>query len=193
MEPQTGLFIKTDSASDVVLQWFGQPIDWLYFHAESYHLAAQVLFARSSANELRDTGSCPVVFLYRHSLELFLKELLINGNKILQAEDKPYKDVKAILNRNHQLTKLWDDLKELYELIDWSWDEELDVLGEIIHDFDSVDPRSFGFRYPVTKENVSNMPQGFRFDLRHFCERMDYVINTLDQINCGLVGTFDQL
>ena len=83
-EQRSKLFIATGDRSDVVLNWYGQSIDKLDLYSEAYRSAAQSLIEKSSEDQLRDIGACPVVFLYRLSLELSLKAVLISESKILQ-------------------------------------------------------------------------------------------------------------
>lgn len=91
------LFVATGGLSDVVINWIGEPTEWFDFYAKAYHSAARRLFEKSSQKQLRDIGACPVVFLYRHSLELYLKEILISGQGILRLEGKPFRTVENIL------------------------------------------------------------------------------------------------
>jgi hypothetical protein len=190
------LFVATGSLSDVVLNWYGEPTEKFDSYARAYHSAASRLFKRSSPAELRDDRACPVVFLYRHSLELYLKEIPINGQKILRLEGMPFRTVKEILrlgHNGHNLWVLWSELKDLYKQIDWDWDKQLDACSKIIKDFNRVDPRSFSFRYPVTKNANPALKGHFRFDLGHFCKQMDEVLEKLDEISCGIACMLDQM
>ena len=108
MKADKGLFVETGDDSDIVLNWFGRPMEKFDSYAEAYRLAARRLLEMSSNKELRDNYASPVVFLYRHSLELSLKEILINGQKILQLETKPFQPEQEILNMKHDLLLLWN-------------------------------------------------------------------------------------
>lgn len=193
MKKNKSLFVASGGLSDIVLHWFGNSMEKMDSYAEAYRLAARRLFEKSSNAELRDEFACPVVFLYRHSLELSLKEILINGHKILQLEAKPFQTEKEILERGHNLSSLWKALKELHEQIDWTDATELDAHGETIKEFDKLDSKSFSFRYPVTLNGSPALRQDFRFDLHHFCDRMDEVLEALDSISCGVAGVLDQM
>jgi len=58
-----------------------QPIPSLVFTHVLYHAAGQALFERmcdkSSYNSLE---GCPIIFLYRHALELYLKAIVLHGD-----------------------------------------------------------------------------------------------------------------
>jgi hypothetical protein len=186
-----GLFVTSGDLSDVVLNWYGQPIEKLASYAEAYHSTARRLFEKSSPDELRDINACPVVLLYRHSLELYLKEILINGQRILQHDSKPFLVAKDILN--HDLCKLWRELIRLHEQLGWSWEADLAAHGSVIEEFHSTDMGGFSFRYPVEKKSGdATTRQDFRFNLRHFCCRMDQVLNKLDEMSCNVAGVLDQ-
>ena len=77
------LFVETGGLSDVVLNWYGEAVEKLEPYAKAYHSAAQLLIETSTGDQLRDINACPVVFLYRLSLELYLKAILILGSSIL--------------------------------------------------------------------------------------------------------------
>ena len=189
------LFVETGGLSDVVLNWFGNPIEWFDFYAKAYHSSARALFDRLSQDELRDVGACPIIFLNRHSLELRLKEILIRGHWILRLDAKPFRTAEEILTRHgkHRLSALWDDLKDFYKQIGWEWEDQLDAYGAIVKEFDELDPKSFGFRYPVEKSGCSALCENFRFDLKHFCDKMNEVIARLDAISCAMAGAADHM
>ena len=54
-----------------------------------------------------------------------------------------------------------------------------------------IDQDSSCFRYPVHLSGESAIEANFRFDLHHFCARMDEILMFLDQTDCGLAGTLD--
>lgn len=187
------LFVANGDLSDVVLNWYGQAIEKLEPYAKAYHSAARDLVEKSTDNQLRDIGACPVVFLYRLAAELYLKAILISGSSILQLQGATYKTVEEILNRGHNLSGLLDDFRGLYRVLDWKWDERNKKVAKRLREFERVDPGSFCFRYPVTKSGDSALEQDFRFNLQNFCLRMDEVLGCLDEIDCGLAGTLDQV
>jgi len=94
------LFLDTGYLSDVVLNWYGQSVEKLDLYAEAYHSAAKVLVENASEDHLRDIGACPVVFLYRLSLELWLKAILISGSKILELQGEDAETTEIILKKD---------------------------------------------------------------------------------------------
>ena len=185
------LFVPNDDLSDVVLNWYGDAIEKLEPYAKAYHSAARLLMQTSSEEELRDIGACPVVFLYRMALELYLKAILISGSNILRL-DGASKTAEQILKLGHNLQGLLDEFRALCDELDWEWDAQHKMVAQMVMEFDKFDPGSFCFRYPVTKSGDSALEQGFRFNLKTFCVRMDEVLECLDRIDCGLAGLLDE-
>lgn len=186
------LFLETGYLSDVVLNWYGQSVEKLDLYAEAYHSAAKVLTEKSSDDQLRDIGSCPVVFLYRLSLELWLKAVLISGSRIMELQGGDFETTEVILNKGHNLTELLQAFKVLCKQLDWEWNAEHEELAAIVRQFNKVDPFSFCFRYPVNKRGEPGLEPNFSFDLRNFSARMDKILAFLDQTDCGLAGELDE-
>lgn len=186
------LFITSACPSDAILNWFGEPVEKFGAYAQAYRSSASRLLEKSSHDELRDIGACPVVFLYRHSLELYLKEILICGQKLLHHQGKPTQSLEDILKSNHNLSKLCDAIKALHSQIAWEWDSELERDMERIKEFDKLDPQSSSFRYPNLKNGSAALGEGFQFDLQHFSNGMEEVLEKLDAIACGIAGVVDR-
>ena len=146
------LFIETGGLSDVVLNWYGEAVEKLEPYAKAYHSAAQLLIEKSTGDQLRDIGACPVVFLYRLSLELYLKAILILGSSILRFDGFPFRTVEEILNQRHNLPGLWKEFETLCGLLDWEWETEYEACGDMLMELHEKDPGSFCFRYPIKNE-----------------------------------------
>jgi len=192
-EIEKKLFAPTGALSDTALNWYGRPIEKFDIYAQAFHLAAKKLAKGLSEEELRDIYACPVVYLYRHALELWLKKILFTGSIILRLEGQDAESVREILNQKHNLQTLWRKIYFLFKKVGWDWDTELKNYEKFIHDFSEADTKSFSFRYPVTLDEGSSLPMNFSFDLRSFCTHMDKFLERLDQIDCGLAGELDQM
>ncbi len=93
----------------------------------------------------------PVMFLYRHYLEISLKHILI----VLRR----YFEESSELPTHHRLDKLWGEVRTLMEK-EWNTLEymaDYDAIEARINEFHKIDKLSFSFRYPVTKGNVSSL------------------------------------
>lgn len=156
------------------------PDDW-ELYAIGYKQAADVLVEYIKACQShQDSLVFPIVFLYRQYLELRLKQLIKDGNHLLdRAED--FEDT-------HDLEKLWGDCKSVLEGIEPKPEKkELDAIDNLISQFCKVDPGFFSFRYSVTKkdqktkERARSLPTDLKhINLRNLKEVMSKISNFLD-------------
>jgi hypothetical protein len=130
----------------------------------------------------------PVVFLYRHYIELALKSTLTRMDYLLDKERS-----KAVDDHlgNHRIDWLWNDLKplldEVCEAANWSkLDENLvgsvDALIGQIHE---VDAASYAFRYARQKKtHKPSLPKSFkRVNIRHLSDVMEKLCDFLETLD----------
>lgn len=137
------LFIEEKSPD--YLAGLKNPANKFFLYSEGYRKAGNELFNfYIKHNFYRNKLVYPLIFVYRQFLELRLKELIIMGYDYIP-EQKDFPD-------EHSLTTLWKiyryDVIIKIEQVD---KEILDNVEKIISQFQSEDPKSFAFRYPVTK------------------------------------------
>jgi hypothetical protein len=140
---------------------------WMY--AESYRFAAASLvamFARTGHDQ--DFLALPVLFLYRHYVEIALKLIEHEASLLLgRPEPKP---------KGHGIRDRWGRVQPLLEDI-WPnprYEGENRNVRNLVAQLDIVDPDSDTFRYPVDPEGNSNLPQELqRLDLAHFATEME--------------------
>lgn len=97
----------------------------------------------------------PIVFLYRHCIELRLKQISIEGNKLLKTQvftDKQMDD----LFHNHKLDSLWSRSKTIIEKLFPDESENLSSIKKMIDCFSTMDSTSYKFRYPVGTDGTPN-------------------------------------
>ena len=147
--------------------------DWHRF-AYGYKSAAEMLVARLTGHGMALESACrPILFLYRHSVELTLKALLIDlGDLTDSPEAAPDK---------HPLTPLWKKLRERILAYDPGQDSPwLDRAGFLISELDRLDPSSFSFRYPVGKDGLPLIAFGETISIEHFADVMRELWMVLD-------------
>jgi hypothetical protein len=132
--------------------------EWLRF-ANGYKDAADQLCKDVEADDtLRNFVALGVLFLYRHSVELHLKSLLLDAGDFLDDPEK--------VPPNHYLLTLWKRVRTLLLKIDpRSEGPWLNRADDIIADFDELDPTSSAFRYPVDTRGAAALPPNLRVDL----------------------------
>ena len=96
----------------------------------------------------------PIVLLYRHHLELSLKDFIRRGNNLL--------DVPVEQKDVHSLDKLWTDCQTILERMGISVNipelPEAVPFETCIKEFERFDPRGESFRYPETKNGTPILP-----------------------------------
>ncbi len=168
-------------------------------YARAFHKAGQALFERmfkkSSYNSLE---GCPIIFLYRHALELYLKAIVLHGEVILQLNGKALLSNRSLLQK-HSLLPFFPLLKQTFDAVGWTW--ELDIEGlrtfeeveELLQDFETIDHASHTFRYPVDKKGSTSVPHHFAVHIPTFCESMDVLLESLETALMGLEVTEERM
>ena len=102
----------------------------------------------------------PIIFLYRQFLELNLKYLVREGNRLLDVAPKS----KTGFSGGHDLPFLWKECKAVLVQIGAQYPElqiskdDLKVVGQLLTELSQLDPGSDSFRYPVDRDNNPSTP-----------------------------------
>jgi hypothetical protein len=178
-------FSKDRLHGNVVLNFMEFPKGELAAYGRSYHEAAQHLVQRIAASHYRDPDACPIVFLYRHAIELYLKSIIHWGNNLLRLNGKPIVPHKNIFTE-HRLIVL---LKRVRPIL--KFQKSLDNWGDshfggfrdvekLIAELEEFDPGSYSFRYPITTKGNDALPHHFLFNVIEFGEKFDQLMRMLD-------------
>jgi hypothetical protein len=129
-------------------------------YADGYRMAAEII-ARRIFNDGYDEFLCsndldilfyPIAYLYRHHIELRLKEIIELGNKRYDSDNTNDSIIKNYYI--HNLKILW---KYSRQIIDYNFSEisnhkvDLDIVGKLILELHKHDERSEGFRYHISR------------------------------------------
>jgi len=161
----------------------------LFFHAQSFHKAAKKLAeAPEFASGLfADPAVYPVVYLYRHALELHLKALVLGeGGNFLAT--KP--DFLSVL-KTHSVSWLAQFVCQIVTALKWEPEfkcegiENLDDFKALVESVNSVDPGQYVFRFPGETEGQGS------FNVRGFATKMDALLALLDSTADGLAAEWD--
>ncbi len=161
--------------------------DKFYLYAVGYQEAAEMIYKNINNNSsYQDILVYPIVFLYRQSFELFMKDIIITGHQILHiAQEYP---------KHHFLRKLWMDTKSVISEISTDHDKnELIAVEAQIIEFDLIDQKSFAFRYPENKKGEESLPGLERIDLSNFYEVSTGICNYLNGTSSMLADYLDNL
>jgi hypothetical protein len=138
-------------------------VDWVIDRPESlmvmaggYRDAAIVLYEsmvaeHASSQRHSDALLFPLAYLWRHHVELSLKDIIARGKR-LHGED-------PVFEPHHRLVVLWSDAKPYVEETGDPKAPELANVEHNIIEIERLDPGSFSFRYPMTKDGTAkNLP-----------------------------------
>jgi hypothetical protein len=173
--PKSTDVIFKDEVNQDYGAWLKNPANKFFLYSEGYKKAGEMLWTFCNENKFySNTLIYPLVFTYRQFLELRLKELIIMGYRYLNIE-KEFAD-------EHSLMKLWltysNDILNSIENIDG---KILDNVENIISQFNTEDPKSMCFRYPVTPApNRKDSVNRETIDLLNFKEVIDKLIYFFD-------------
>ena len=165
--------------------WMNACLDWSHDPSELYIVgykdAADLLVKTvASGQGTADSLIFPIVFLYRHYIELRLKSLIEDGRRLLDHEYNHKSE--------HQLSKLWPPVKDiLLEVFPDEDKKQYDAIDSLIEQFENVDPRSTSFRYP--KDLSGNKSVNFdipRVNLRNLFEVVRALSTILEGAATGI-------
>ena len=120
----------------------------------------------------RDRLIFPVIYLYRHHVELMLKAIIDRGDELYQTQR-----LKECMH--HRLLDLWLVAKEMIVGNELCTIQETKAAEDIIREFADADPLSFSFRYPVDKALNKLTPQWHKVSVTNLQNTMAKLSNFL--------------
>lgn len=147
--------------------------------------ADKVVDSLVATKERMDVFFFPVVYLYRHAIELCLKGLVNDGIYLrILKDDQDLQDILA----SHNLHSLWSKvrlvLKEVWPDGD---DEDVDAVEKIILEFHQADKSGQRLRYSKDKRGKSHVDKlPVRVDLVVLKRTMDGLFHFLGGCSMGL-------
>ena len=181
---------------NVVLNFTQFPKGELAVYGRSYHEAAQRLVRHIASSHYRDPDACPIVFLYRHAVELYLKSIIHWGNALLRLSGRPVVRHPNIFTE-HRLAVLLRSVRPILQfrrsLNNWgdSHFRGFRDVEKVIGELEEIDPRSYAFRYPIdTAGKKAPLPHHLVFNVLTFGEKFDHLVNMLDNISLMLYEDF---
>lgn len=166
---------SVSSADQARLEAFVMPTEGKYL-AGFQRAADMIVDAAKTDNRNPDDLFFPVAYLYRHHLELMLKELVRLGIRLCSLNG-----CEDILT-NHNLNKLWNKSKQMIkEVCPDSPDDKIKATEQMIIEFHNLDSKGEAFRYARDKKGISHLqsaPQ--RVDLDNLKANLDGVSRFLD-------------
>ena len=164
------------------------PKSWLDI-ADSFYRASLVLVEGVAENRLNeDTEGIAAAFMFRHYLELALKNIILAGRFLTEdGENARHEDVLPAWG--HRLSELWklvlSDAKPKMLPADWE-SHDTEFVEKCIAEFDGIDPKGLAFRY--AGEGAESLHVHFHW----LHAMMEHVNQVLNGIRIYLVETHGQ-
>ena len=162
------------------------PIHWSIYSA-AYKMAADRL-VNSLAKDRHEIDFLifPILYLYRHYLELALKGIIRDGESLLEVQNKP--------PAGHGLDKLWVRAAQVLRdssRIDGLGQPDLSIIDNCIRQFATVDPTGESFRYARRRDDSPVEHKVSRVNVRVLKEEMDNASQEIEMWWNGLSAYLD--
>jgi hypothetical protein len=164
-------------------------------YTQGYWRGARILVQHVIDTQLnQDYLAYPIIFLYRHHVELALKDLIRRAPGLI---GRPNSQLETHHLGNHRLDWLWQDLKQIFDAIaepDWGKPDDADIEGidDYIRQLCELDPDSYRLRYPRSKRDAPSLLPNLNINLLHFAQLMNRLADcfeTLDMATYALEET----
>lgn len=135
---------------------------------DGYKIAADALVEITNQHAwLRKKYAYPIIFLYRHYIELSLKSILQDLENWNYTDQKSKKN--KLHNTTHKLPELWQAVASEIIKCGGAQEDSPDVVGmaAIINQFSEIDQKSDVFRYAYGRDGKSLIDQEHQIDLYH--------------------------
>ena len=149
-------FQQTALHGNVVLNFTSYPKGERTVYALAYRDAADTLVENfKQRNWYSDVDACPVVFLYRHSIELYLKAIILWSAGLVRLQSGEHINTDNLF-ATHRFKDLLPPVKRIFKEAGWLEQKTSEVrfgtfeeIEKLIFAFEEIDPISFAFRYPI--------------------------------------------
>jgi hypothetical protein len=193
-------FRQTALHGNVVLNFTSYPKGELAVYGLAYRDAADAL-----VNNLRhrhgysDVDACPIVFLYRHSIELYMKAIILWGAGLVRLQSGEYINTDELFT-THKFRDLLPSVRRVFKEAGWDDNRTSDVefgtfseIEEFVLAFGEIDPRAFAFRYPIDRAGNASLPENFYFNVIALGDEAHKMLTMLDGAATGVYEMFQAM
>ena len=175
-----------DWQHNACIGYLGDSVSNWDLYVEGYRKAADAIVGHlmEDRSEL-DFMVFPVVYLYRHHVEIALKTIIMLARRL--------NDEEGGVPTGHKLLDLWRMARTLLER-EWPKNDTvpLDAVESCIRELVEFDPGSDAFRYPVGKDKSKHLEGLTHVNVRHLAEVAGRMSDFLLSCIVGLWETVDQ-
>ena len=164
--------------------WEGNGAFAFMCNADAYYYAAETLYEKMRSvgknYAILDGHIYPLVFMYRHFIELYIKGLYIKYS------DAKEEDIKEFLNQvGHDLNSSWSKVKPLLSAgkKHVGSKQNIGAIEHYIKEMNKFDSTSMTMRYPITKDLDKQHQKPVHLDFVNLHNRMVELYNALHQLD----------
>jgi hypothetical protein len=184
------IFNSAHPNGNVVFNFTSGPIGDLTAFALGYRKAGHTLAANmAKARGYADYDGYPILFLYRHALELYLKAIVYRGAMLVRLISQEVVDTDRLFER-HDLARLLPAIEAIFRQMNWEFNgagfASFDEFASFVEYLDSIDPGSYAFRYPINRTGQAQLPRHFTVNVLEFAHVMDGLLGLLDEAATGI-------
>jgi hypothetical protein len=142
-----------------------------------------------------DYEAYPVVFLYRHAFELYLKAFYYKAGLLSYFKNVEEIELEKKQRNNHALVLFAEVFKKLCRIL-FPSDQELLKLSDKVHkfafEFEQIDKDSYSYRYPINRQGTASTRQNQTVNLLAFYQSMQELMTELEVVDFGFDIETDQ-
>ena len=152
-------------------------------YTEGYRRAADILIKHiDESGRDQDFLVYPVLFLFRHHIELIIKQII--GLALPLAEEP---DKRQYKKDDHNLNTLWSLAQKLILEVDDSYrPSDFKIVKEVVKALHQADERATDFRYARRNDGIRSLEGIHYVNTRRFGEKMGEASDLLDGVDNGL-------
>ncbi len=186
---------KSSDFSNFEIGFTGRGIRELTIWGKGYWNAAQTITEKLlSDGHFPDYSCYPVIFNYRHAIELYMKGIIYDTVLISTFENK--ENLIETLIKSHKLLMIFEKLKRILIGLfpdDSSLIAAIDEIAIIVKEIEEIDNDSFSFRYPIDNSgrNIFSGPlimniNAIRFACDTTLEKLDSISFMIEHIRSDI-------
>jgi hypothetical protein len=165
------------------------------FYARSLHKAAKSLIASLNLEPSQDAwDACPVILLYRQSVELYLKDLIDDGGNFLKERTD-----SITLAKTHSLRWLAQIVSQIIKAVRWENEFKCEGVANLadfsalVNELEALDPVAVAV-HPGSRRPDGSVPQRLQpTNVVQFAKRLDALIDLLDATADALAATWEKV
>lgn len=170
---------------NVVLNFVGHPKSEFNVYGSAFRRAGRALAnSMASRRGYNDLDGLPIIFLYRHSCELYAKAIVRRGRNLFSLHGQKLSVPRDALKR-HELRPLLKPIRDILEYLGWEWQTEiagLEKFADLEAFIQEIDSFGDAWRYPVDNDDEELVSRHLVFNVIDVAQKVETVIGLLDGV-----------